>query len=581
LATWRKDELADPGGAEDAFVHALSLDPENLEVVRAIEALHRSPGREKDRIATLRLRAELEVDVAVKKVLLREAAELARGLGDAAVAEAVLRDVLREDDGDAWALAELTRLCEDAGAFAKVAALYLRRADLSDDAAERSRLRHAAANVLASRLGDAARAIDLYTELLDANVHDRPAAARLRALYERGGMFDDLARLLVRLVDAAPTAEARAVIRLDLARVQVDRLGSPRDAVDTLRAILREAPEQVEAAMDLGRILETGTREPAQALEAYEAALRGEPDHREALEAVARLAETTRAWDRAAPALAKLAELGEGEARITVALRLADVRELLGDDRGAAIALRLALTVDPARKPIRDRLRALLDSRKAWAELAALLVEDAALPGSTPTELARILRRAARLHMEERGTPSDAVPLLERAAELTPQDRDLLLSLCDAYAGASREHDATVVLERIISSFGATRTRELSVYHHRLGTAYARLGLATRALTELDRAFRNDPQNVTVLRDLGLLALEAGDLERAQKTFRALLLHKLDDGVGITKGQVFMRLGEISLVQNDRVKATQMLERAIENEPALARARELLDTLRD
>jgi hypothetical protein len=34
-------------------------------------------------------------------------------------------------------------------------------------------------------------------------------------------------------------------------------------------------------------------------------------------------------------------------------------------------------------------------------------------------------------------------------------------------------------------------------------------------------------------------------------------------------------------VQNDRVKATQMLERAIENEPALARARELLDTLRD
>ena len=37
-----------------------------------------------------------------------------------------------------------------------------------------------------------------------------------------------------------------------------------------------------------------------------------------------------------------------------------------------------------------------------------------------------------------------------------------------------------------------------------------------------------DPGSVATLRDLGMLTLETGDLDRAQKTFRALLLQKLE-----------------------------------------------------
>ena len=67
--------------------------------------------------------------------------------------------------------------------------------------------------------------------------------------------------------------------------------------------------------------------------------------------------------------------------------------------------------------------------------------------------------------------------------------------------------------------------------------------------------------------------MESGDLDRAQKTFRALLLQKLDSNAGITKGEVFFYLGEISMKQGDKTKAIQMLERALENEPALAKAK--------
>ncbi|HEV3189261.1 MAG TPA: tetratricopeptide repeat protein, partial [Polyangiaceae bacterium] len=191
-----------------------------------------------------------------------------------------------------------------------------------------------------------------------------------------------------------------------------------------------------------------------------------------------------------------------------------------------------------------------------------------------------LLKAAADIHLAHLGSAERAIPVLERAAELVPHDRELLLSLCDAYNAAQRGRDATQVLERVIASFGNRRTKELALYHHRLGRALAQLGDKDVALAQFDMAFKIDPGSVTVLRDLGVLAFETNDLERAQKTFRALLLQRLDPSSGISKGEVFYYLGEISAKQGDRLKAVQMFERAIENDPALETARAKLTELK-
>lgn len=201
-------------------------------------------------------------------------------------------------------------------------------------------------------------------------------------------------------------------------------------------------------------------------------------------------------------------------------------------------------------------------------------------PPAFVTEQVRLLRRAAQIHLLERKAPDDAVALLERVTKLVPHDRELMLLLTDAYTAAKRDREAASVLERVIASFGNKRTKELSLYHHRLGRALATLGDKDVALTQLDMAFKIDPGSVEVLRDLGVLALEANDLDRAQKTFRALLLQRLDASSGISKGEVFYYLGEISMKQGDKAKAVQMLERAVENEPSLTRAKAMLSDLK-
>ena len=98
----------------------------------------------------------------------------------------------------------------------------------------------------------------------------------------------------------------------------------------------------------------------------------------------------------------------------------------------------------------------------------------------------------------------------------------------------------------------------------------------TRSLDELDKAFRIEPGNVFVLKELGDVSVRAGDLKKAQQMFRALLLQKLEDGGPISKAQVFMNLGDVHLRLGEKPKAIQMLERAIQTDPALHQAKELL-----
>jgi tetratricopeptide (TPR) repeat protein len=673
LAQWRRDKLDDKRRAEEAYGKALSIDPENLDVLRALEDLRRAPGRERELVHTLRTRARLETDLTTKRELLRDAKSLAEGpVGDRELAEATLRDLIAEDEADLWALEELTRLRADAGDDAEVVKLLLYRAEIVPDGTQALAYRHEAARVLVDRLHDTGRATSLYEEILDAEPTDAPAATALRDLYGRAGRDRDLSRLLSRLIDVATAQSDRANLRLELARLQNDRFRAPDDAIETLRAILDEDaahPEavrtlsqlyetnerdaelaellksQLDAARDrgdvagelvllvrLGEVQENRLHDATAAQETYETVLERDPSHEGALKAVARIAESREDWERTAGALAKLVDLASGAAGVPWALKLAEARERTGDLDGVEEALQRGLKLEPTNSGLRTMLRQRWERAEKWAELADLLVGDADLiaaanpglrvdsadtsprqnsasvpagvgalppprkslpslapgasvppPPSVPVpilEQLKLLKAAAEIHLVRRRAPADAIPLLERAAQLVPHDRDLLLSLCDSYNAAQRGRDAAQVLERVIASFGARRTKELALYHHRLARALAQLGDKDVALAQLDMAFKIDPGSVTVLKDLGVLAYETNDLDRAQKTFRALLLQRLEPNVGISKGEVFYYLGEISAKQGDKAKAMQMFERAIENDPALALARTKLTELK-
>jgi tetratricopeptide (TPR) repeat protein len=619
LSTWYESRLSSPEQAEAALEKALGHDSENLDILRSIERIRRAPGRERDLVATLRRIAELELDPSSKQSLFREAERLAeKTLFDAALAEDVVRQMLREDEADLWALEELSRMRENAGDYKELLALLGRRAELTTDGSALLSLRHRAAEVARDKLDDASRAIDLYEAILDTEPSDERAAAALRAIYAGKGRGSDLERLLGRLVDVAQTPSQRTTLRLELTKLLADR-GAHEDAIEQLRAILDEEPgdsqavlalsqlyektgrdedladlltSQIELAKDrgdasaeltlivrLGEIYESRLADAARAIDTYQTVLARDPSHKGALEALARLYEGKQEHARAAEVLGRLLALAEPAGKLPLALRLAACFEKLGDEAGTRRALEDALASDRGNTEVRKRLSSLYESVRDFGALADLIAGDADLTNDNAAKI-RLYRRAAELYLGRCGEPMKAASLLEKAADLAPQDRDLLLALCDAYSTAGRGKEAASALEKIVASFAGKRSKELATIHQRLSRAYLAEGDKGRALSELDQAFKIDPGSVAILRDLGTLSIETGDLDRAQKTFRALLLQKLDASSPISKGEVFFYLGDISHRQGDKAKAIQMLERALENEAGLAKAKELLAELK-
>jgi golgin subfamily B member 1 len=615
VAVWYRDRAEDRKSAEKALEKALEFDANSDEVLLQIEHLQTVPGRERDLVQTLRRRAKLQLDDEARVALYRRAKELADGLGDRELSESVLRELLAKDDVNLWALAELTSLREQAGDAKEVFSLLLRRIDLGMDEAQSRELRHKAALIAREKLGDAAKAAELYGRLFEDEPTDTVASRALRELHEAAGAHEELAKLLERLVDVATSPSERGTLRMDLAKLRAERFGALDGAVDLLRAVLEEEPSRGEAVSALAEIYERAKRfedlaallgdqvtearsrgdttaeldyevrladvfdrrlgERAKAIETYESILARNAQHRGALESVIRLQQAASDHAAAARHLETLLGVSTGEEAQTLAKTLADEYRALGDLGRAGAALERGLAVDAKNTSIRDLLRALYEESGAWDRLAGLVAGDADLV-EAPEEKVKLLRKAAGIQAGKRSDHGASAELLERASALRPDDRELMLELCDAYSASGRGKAAVEVLEKIVASFGGKRSKELAEIHRRLAKAYLSDGEQARAMDELDKAFRIEPGNVHVLKELGAVSVEVGDLKKAQQMYRALLLQKLDDGGPITKAEVFLALGDVHLRLGEKPKAVQMLERALQTDASLERAKELL-----
>ncbi|MFO0763004.1 MAG: tetratricopeptide repeat protein [Byssovorax sp.] len=630
IAGWRKDKVGDTIAAERALEEALKHDPQSDFILREIEVLQRSPGRERDLVATLRRLAALDGLQGSPADLRREAKTLAETvLSDAALVEAILREMIAADDSDAWALAELTKVREAAGDFKEVFTLLVRRAELAADATEIRDLRHAAAAVAREKLGDDEKAIDLYSQIFEDEPSDTKASTALRELYAKVGRHKDLLALLSRLIDLATTTWERTALRLESATICLEKLDAITEATEHLRAVLDEdagnekatlllsqllektgrdqeladllvsqidlAAEQNDLAKEqafrirLGEVYETRLNDTAKAIETYQAVVAKEPAHKAALLSLARLFEQKGDKAAAAEVLEKVLDGESGDDAVKTSLRLADLYAALKKEDDVRRVLERGLAADKTAAEIRKRLLALYEKQQAWTELAAHITGDAELSQDN-AEKVRLYRKAAEIHTTKRSDPGAAADLLVKATELQPNDRELLLSLCDAYSASGRGRQAAEVLQKIVESYGGRRSKELAPILHRLAKAYLAEGEKEKALEQLDIAFKVDPGSIAVLRDLGVLSLdlsETGDpknkdanIDRAQKTFKALLLQKLDEHSPITKGEVFYYLAEISHRQGDDKKALQMVERALDSSKDLALAKELLAKLK-
>jgi tetratricopeptide (TPR) repeat protein len=618
------ERAGDPAAAEQALARALAADARHVPTLLARAELQR---RHPDRglVETLtRLAAEQPDNLD----FLGEAAELASaGLADEALALDLLGRLydragsllargadatgrLAASDGAAHALEEMVRRHAASGAAERVrqaAALLLDGARLRIADERRWAWLRRAAELTTGPLADKPGAIRIWRLLLDQAPGDRPAREALAALYEAEGRFGEAVDLRVGELDGTREQERRLALRLEI--VRLGGLAERRsDAPQVLRAGLAERPghgptlgkltellvakgRQAElcdvleheartladdaepgpsAALwaDAARLAEGALTDAPRALAAWREAARLDAGA-EALDALGRLTLAAGQPLAAAEWLDRRLAMTEGEARNEVAARLAAAYGAAGQRHRAIACLERALDESPATEGLRTRLADLYREAQSWESLARVLgdgcadgVEDA-VTVARASEVAEIYMR---LDAIER-----AVPVLERAVRLVPQHEGLGLALADGLRRAGRYDEAREQLTRLVELAGWRRTRKRAVLHQRLAEIARAQGDTTRALAELEQASSMDVSSPAILTELGEVAEAAGDLERAERAYRALLVQARDEGGApadaarspLALTEILLRLYGLARKRGNTAEADELLDSAL------------------
>ncbi|MDH3727317.1 MAG: tetratricopeptide repeat protein, partial [Myxococcales bacterium] len=437
----------------------------------------------------------------------------------------------------------LEELYEQNDRIEALRSLLQRRCELVDDQ-ERAGLQLRLAGLYEHSFRDQTAAIAMLREVVSSNPTHETAVKDLERLLEGAGAWDELVALLLSRVGNATADEQRGLLER-IAKVHEDKRHDPESAIQTYERINAE-------------------------IGADESSLR----------ALASLYERNESWTKVADILERLAARLDGEPAIELCHRVADLwAGRIGDQEQSGRTLQAAYARFPSDRATRDRLKAHYESEGDYRALAGVL-DDELQAGASDQERVVLLRLLSDVYRDRLDDPGTAATYLEKAVALDGGDREALVPLCDLYIAAGRQQDAVPILRQIIESFGRKRSKELATHHHRLGQALESLGDAEGALAAYDAAFKVDLTNVRILRDLGKLTLAQGDLGRAQKSFRALLLQKLEPSSGIRKADVYYYLGDIAARQDDKRKAITMLERALAEDASHDQASQLLAQLK-
>lgn len=619
-ARWYRDKLNDWPAAEERLASALDVDPESLEAHQQRIQILRAGGREAELADALFRCSEVAGDPELQGEQLREAAKLAEHrLGDIDKSVQYLEAILATSPRDTRALDDLIRIGLTTGRHKEVAGYLEIRIEDEENPETRLGLRRRHAALLLNELSDQQRAVDAYRGVLDEAPGDQDALSVLEQHYEATEQWTELEELIERRLDAAQTQDEQIAARIGLARLQDSRFGRRAEAVDQLREILAMEPAHAGALAELERLLTAEEnwdellevfegrldllRDPGERLDlllrmaavhqklegdedravaTYERILEVDPDHHEALRRLADMQESAGRGEEAATLLERLVSLSTGVAAVEDLCRLATLRsDNLGDAAGAEAALKQAyglLQGETSDVDVLGRLKAHYEAQGEWDKLASLLCDEAGRLEDAKQQVP-LYQEAARLFAEELGDQERAAESLRLAVELAPQDRSVLVPLSEYYLEAGKPQEAVQVLERVIASFGGRRAKELAIYHHQWGRALEEMGDQEGALKQYGNAFQINLTSVPILRDLGRLAYETGDLERAQKSFRALLLQKLDAESGFSKADVYFHLASIAEKKGDAKTARAMAQRAIAEDADHGKTKQLLGQL--
>ena len=616
VAGWYRDHCEDADAAQLAAGRAAEHGAGKLSTLELLATLQRRTP-DSQLLTTLQ-----RIDVVREHSLdpLYEAATVALQLGDSERVPSILERLYRKSAGmwlrdepasgehaadeiAQWALDQLIEQHILAGDNDRAVNVLLDGTRLPLPAEKVAALRRRAADMLTERR-DFGRAISVYRRLLNDS-EDAETTGRVAALCEQQGQIVDALTMRHRELALVDEPARKLQLRLDCSRL-TGMLEARGGRVESLRQNLADAPGHAASIEALAAILEERGRyqELATLFEEQAEALASQAEQQRAaatwqlaanvcaeqlkdteraiknlthvvmlapnnnaLDALARLhTERAQHADAARWLQQRLDGTAVGE-RVPVLLKLARSRIAAEQREGAVEALSSAFEEAPRNAEVRKLLLRQHRANKNWQALADTLAH-AALNISDEVAVLEYAREAAELYHQRLNAPDRSVAVLRKAISLAPGERKLRAMLAEGLRLAGELDEAKALLEELIKAFGRRRSAERAQAHLQLARVTHAQGDVQAALDQLEIASKMDSRNVSVLKTLADLAQEAGELDRAERAYRTLLVtvRRESDGPSLPTGpsEVLLELSRLAAQRGDQDKAEELLVSALE-----------------
>jgi len=438
-AAIEEDMLDRQEAAIEVYAKVLDLDADDLRAVDALIKRYLGLSKWVELLGVYAKKADLVADSEEKKrIYYQVGAVYERELGDVPRAIDTYQRILELDPDDLQALSRLDVLYEQAQNWTELLSVLTRESEMTGDPAEGISFQYRIADLYEKRLEDAARAVELYRDILQVQPDHAPTLSALEGI--ASGDREPLAAASVLEPVYEGASDWPKLIHVH--EVQVRHAADAFQKVDLLHRI--------------ARLYEDAVDNHAAAFETYARAIAFDDGNEDTLQNLERLAMVVNRWPEVAALYdAQLDRLAENPPRfVELGLRTAQIFEVQLDDVDNAI-VRYGRVADVDREnqaAIRalDRLYA---QTERWGELAKVLEHEAEIAQS-PEETIEFRYRLGQVQQARLNDLDGAILAYKDVLVASPEHQPTLDALEALFASGVKQLEIAEILEPLYRQAG-------------------------------------------------------------------------------------------------------------------------------
>jgi tetratricopeptide (TPR) repeat protein len=537
-----EERLGDDEQAVEAFKEVLSVDPQNMEALKALERLYEKTGKMEAYLDVLEHQLEGTSSEEERVSLYARMAEVWEQQFDKSDrAIDCLQKVLLVDARNQSAYRDLERLYRAERRWDALADIYRNHILISEDSDERIQLYLQMGQVYEEELRDPERAIEAYVDVLAAEPAHADALRGAARLYEQTEQWERAEDAMRRLIPLSADKE-KVDLNFRLGRIFDEQLRTPEIAEERfiealsldpthlasmlallnlyrLRGDMQKAAqlmvraeqhtinllEKTRLLSEAGRIYQRDLGDEDKAAELFGRTLMLDPEHVEAAEPLSEIYFRRQAWSNLLPVLEMLVRKTERRPKAELALlhyRVAKTADQLGDSDKALRHYKQAYDFDSTHFPTLLDRASLLYRREQWDEAFKLyqtiLVHHR--EAQKDSDIVEIFHRIGQIKLKT-GERAKAINMFEKALEIQPGHRPTLEALIEIYTAAN-DWEAVIRQRRALLAHSDDVTRKLEIQQQIIDIYRTKLQNPQKAIAAYLEALEFKPADHKLLHDV-------------------------------------------------------------------------------